>query len=116
MTKRKSREVLVADESNGDFLLRGFDAKKFGSVDDPCFGKLYKMSTQECSNCGDSEFCSVVYSRSIMNSKKSDTQVFISDDSDEVSRKEELYYNKMRKIHPEKKAKFLTKAKFKNYK
>lgn len=116
MSSRESREVLVADKSNEDFLLKGFDAKKFGSANDPCFGKLYSIKASECQNCGDSEFCSVVFSKSILKNKKKDTTVYITDGEEEMSKKEKAFYKKMLKKHSEKKAKFLTSAKFKPYK
>lgn len=33
---------------------------QFGTDKDPCFGKLYNLSTPECKRCGDSELCAVV--------------------------------------------------------
>ena len=56
--KRKAREK--TDDVN---LLKPIDITKFGSNDDPCFGKLYDLGADECKRCGDSELCSAVYSR-----------------------------------------------------
>lgn len=56
--KRKPRE----ETENIDFL-QPIDIKKVGSNDDPCFGKLYDLSAEECKRCGDSELCAVVFSQ-----------------------------------------------------
>ena len=42
-------------------LLRPFDVAKFGGEDDPCFGKLYSLSAEECMVCGDHELCAIVF-------------------------------------------------------
>jgi len=42
-------------------LLIPFDVMKFGSEEDPCFGKLFDLSTPECQNCGDQEQCSILF-------------------------------------------------------
>ena len=44
-------------------LLKPIDITKYGSENDPCFGKLYDLGADECKRCGDSELCSAVYSR-----------------------------------------------------
>lgn len=33
--------------------------KDLGTDKDPCFGKLYNLSTDECKQCGDSELCCI---------------------------------------------------------
>lgn len=35
---------------------------KIGSNGDPCFGKAYDLSTEECRMCGDSELCCIKFS------------------------------------------------------
>ena len=37
--------------------------KSIGSNNDPCFGKLYDLTTQECKICGDSELCCSVFAK-----------------------------------------------------
>ena len=55
--KRKTRnKVKLTDKE----MLKPIDIELFGSDDDPCFGKLYKLSTPECKRCGDSEICATV--------------------------------------------------------
>lgn len=34
-----------------------------GTVNDPCFGKGYDLTTKECKQCGDSELCLVMFSK-----------------------------------------------------
>ena len=59
--KRKEREATVKKEA----LLKPLDFTKFGSEDDPCFGKLYDLSAPECKICGDQELCGVVFSQNM---------------------------------------------------
>ncbi len=54
---RKIRDSKVPEEA----LLRPFDVAKFGSEDDPCFGKLYSLSEEACLVCGDHEICAIVF-------------------------------------------------------
>lgn len=44
-----------------ELLLQPFDVMKFGSEDDPCFGKHYDLSTDECQSCGDQEICGISF-------------------------------------------------------
>jgi len=57
---RKIRDSKIPDEA----LLRPFDVTKFGSDDDPCFGKLYSLTAEECMVCGDHEICAIVFANS----------------------------------------------------
>ena len=59
--KRKEREASVKPSQ----LLKPLDFTKFGSEDDPCFGKLYDLSAAECKICGDQELCGVVFSQNM---------------------------------------------------
>jgi len=54
---RKPRDSKIPDAE----LLIPFDVAKFGSEDDPCFGKLYSLTEPECLHCGDNEFCGTVF-------------------------------------------------------
>lgn len=60
MAKRITRK-----ETKGVDFLKPIDISKFGTKDDPCFGKLYNLSTPECKRCGDSELCSVVFAQNM---------------------------------------------------
>lgn len=55
---RKARE-----EEDKDLLALPIDPLVFGSDDDPCFGKLYDLTTKECKSCGDSEFCALKFNQ-----------------------------------------------------
>lgn len=59
--KRKEREASVKPKT----LLTPLDFTKFGTDDDPCFGKLYDLSAPECKICGDQELCGVVFSQNM---------------------------------------------------
>ena len=61
--KRKPRNTIV--ESNNVSLIRPFDMTKFGTDDDPCFGKLNDPKAPECQRCGDFEFCAIVTAENI---------------------------------------------------
>ena len=63
--KRKPRE-----KTSGISFLKPVDFSKVGTNDDPCFGKLYKLSTKECSMCGDSELCAVVFAQHMNKERK----------------------------------------------
>jgi hypothetical protein len=54
------------------------DISKIGTSEDPCFGKLYEPITQECTECGDSELCSIVHMHTMgkLRTKLSKTQMF----------------------------------------
>lgn len=55
--KRKPRKKI--DMSKVDIFSADVieDITAFGSENDPCFGKLYDITTKECKRCGDAEFC-----------------------------------------------------------
>jgi hypothetical protein len=57
MSKRKNRTSKPKPKPQD--LLKPFDITKFGSEEDPCFGKLYKASAPECTICGDSIICAI---------------------------------------------------------
>jgi hypothetical protein len=54
--KRESRKNPDFDDLN---KLKPIDLSILGTDDDPCFGKLYNLSEDECQRCGDSEFCAI---------------------------------------------------------
>lgn len=64
--KRKPRESSVEDK---DFL-KPIDITQFGTDNDPCFGKHYNLSTDECKRCGDSALCSIIFSRGDLKNKR----------------------------------------------
>ena len=65
---RKSRKTSIKKE---DEFLKPIDITKFGTSDDPCFGKLYELSAEECKRCGDSPLCAVVFSQNLTVERKS---------------------------------------------
>lgn len=46
-------------------ILEPLDFTKIGSSDDPCFGKEYDLTTEECRLCGDSELCCAVFAANL---------------------------------------------------
>lgn len=65
--KRKSRKSSIKET---DEFLKPIDVTKFGTDDDPCFGKLYELSAEECKRCGDSPLCAVVFSQKMTVERK----------------------------------------------
>lgn len=63
MARKKKKEIQrIAQErfdpDSIDFS-KPINVTKFGSDDDPCFGKHYDMTTKQCKICGDAEFCQI---------------------------------------------------------
>lgn len=58
----KKKRIAREKTEDVDFL-KPIDITKIGSDDDPCFGKEYDLSSDECKRCGDSELCAVVFSQ-----------------------------------------------------
>ena len=54
--KRKNRQT---PELQSIDKLEPIDVSILGTDEDPCFGKLYDLTTEECHRCGDSEFCAI---------------------------------------------------------
>ena len=62
MSSREPRDSQVSDR----YLLKPFDVTKYGSPDDPCFGKEYDLNADECGICGDIEICSIVFAQNTL--------------------------------------------------
>jgi hypothetical protein len=61
---RKSRmEIQISEQKALEFI----DPLEFGSDKDPCFGKLFDLTTEECSTCGDAVFCANRYKLRLLN-------------------------------------------------
>lgn len=67
MAKRRERK-----ETKGVDFMKPIDVTAFGTADDPCFGKLYNLSTNECKRCGDSELCCVVFAQNMKKERTSE--------------------------------------------
>lgn len=59
--KRNPRNSKVPESR----FVEPIDPLKFGSADDPCFGKLYDLTTPECKSCGDIELCAIAKSQGL---------------------------------------------------
>ena len=46
-------------------LLKPLDILSLGGDNDPCFGKEYDLTMDECRRCGDSELCSIAFSQKL---------------------------------------------------
>lgn len=57
--KRESRKK-ISKKVDMSKPLMPIDITKFGTDDDPCFGKLHDLTQDECKRCGDSSLCSIV--------------------------------------------------------
>jgi len=59
---RKSRKRSVEPQT----FLHPINIKDFGDPEkDPCFGKLYDLSANECQICGDFELCSIAFAQKL---------------------------------------------------
>jgi len=45
-------------------MTKPLDLTKFGSDEDPCFGKLYDLNTKQCKLCADADFCAIKMAQS----------------------------------------------------
>lgn len=68
MAKRKKSKALkrvVQDryDPNELDMTKPLDISKFGSDEDPCFGKLYDLNAKQCKICADSDFCAIKMSQ-----------------------------------------------------
>ena len=59
-TKKSNLPSLV-----GKDVLQPIYKNSIGSNGDPCFGKAYDLSTQECKQCGDSELCCIKFAAAL---------------------------------------------------
>lgn len=64
--KRKARKETVQAEE----FLKPIDITKFGTDDDPCFGKHYNLSESECKRCGDNGLCAIVTAQKLSIERK----------------------------------------------
>ena len=61
MAKKSKDKREPRKKTKGIDFLQPVDFSNIGTPDDPCFGKHYNLSTDECKRCGDSELCSVLF-------------------------------------------------------
>ena len=65
--KKKKRDL--PDISKVDPLVP-IDIDSIGSNGDPCFGKGYDLTTNECKMCGDSELCCIKFAAALGKTRK----------------------------------------------
>lgn len=62
MAKKKKvveREDRFTPEYQNLNVMKPIDVTALGTSEDPCFGKHYDLTTDECQRCGDHEFCAL---------------------------------------------------------
>ena len=63
MGKKKSKALDRVPQHRYDpdelDMTKPLDLTKFGSEEDPCFGKLYDLNTKQCKLCADADFCAI---------------------------------------------------------
>ena len=69
MAKNK-REPKKKASLKPEAFLEPIDITKFGTDDDPCFGKLYNLADDACRRCGDSGLCGLVFGQSTHKDRK----------------------------------------------
>lgn len=65
--KKKKRDL--PDISKVD-PLTPIDIDSIGASSDPCFGKGYDLTTNECKMCGDSELCCIKFAAALGKTRK----------------------------------------------
>jgi len=65
--KKKKRDL--PDISKADPLVP-IDIDSIGTNGDPCFGKGYDLTTNECKMCGDSELCCIKFAAALGKTRK----------------------------------------------
>ncbi len=81
--EKKVKEELQKPSNKNHFGIDIFqvitpkDISSIGTDRDPCFGKLYDLTTPECKKCGDSELCSIA---TAMRMKKERNKVNVEQD------------------------------------
>lgn len=65
--KKKKRDL--PDISKVDPIVP-IDIDSIGSNGDPCFGKGYDLTTNECKMCGDSELCCIKFAAALGKTRK----------------------------------------------
>lgn len=63
-SSKKSRKSNLPSLVGKD-VLQPVDINSIGSNGDPCFGKAYDLSTDECKQCGDSELCCIKFAAAL---------------------------------------------------
>ena len=61
----KARKELVSKDP-----LIPIDIDSIGASSDPCFGKGYDLTTNECKMCGDSELCCIKFAAALGKTRK----------------------------------------------
>lgn len=67
MAKQKKQKLTKLEDTP---ILKAIDINSIGDSDDPCFGKEYDLSTEECRSCGDSELCCIKFAALVGKTRK----------------------------------------------
>lgn len=62
--KKKTKGKNLPDITKVD-IMKPLSVNDIGTNGDPCFGKEYDLSTNECKMCGDSELCAIVFAQTM---------------------------------------------------
>lgn len=72
MVKKKVKEQKQLSVLESTPILTPINIDSIGSTNnDPCFGKHYDLTTDECKLCGDSELCCIKFANSLGKTRKS---------------------------------------------
>lgn len=63
------REPRNSNVKPGKFF-KPLDVLRYGSEDDPCFGKLYEPMNEVCRLCGDIELCGIAFSGNLKKNRE----------------------------------------------
>lgn len=94
MGKKKKKKEEAMPAVTEEELLKPIDILSLGSDSDPCFGKQYDLTTEECSRCGDSELCAIAHSQKLNIIRKDIEKEKSFKDIDEVKVGKEIKFIK----------------------
>lgn len=66
----KKKKTSNSEALSKSDILKPFDIQKIGTIDDPCWGKAFDLSTKECRICSDSEICAIMMAQNLGKTRK----------------------------------------------
>lgn len=91
MAKKKKKNTQELD------TLKPINIYELGGDNDPCFGKQYDLSADECNRCGDSELCAIATAQNLNGIReKIEKETEFKDIQNEVGNKKVENYIKKR--------------------
>ena len=68
--EKKTKKKDILPDLQKTPILQPISIDLIGSNGDPCFGKMYDLTTDECKMCGDSELCCIKFAATLGKTRK----------------------------------------------